>query len=188
MAWRPRYAKGENVENEEEIQRSDEEEEGLASSFPSTVKEGKLLRNRRDLVKREDLGSRGPAKHSEQLNQLSEENDALRAKVVALRDDFESMLRQMNAIENQSRNGSCHSVDGDSIVTDDDSRVSSCIQRIEDVKSRAMEKLEGRELRRRRSRTKDKCEGIAKAKGERQLESCRDCMEDLLCENERLCE
>lgn len=152
------------------------------------VQIGELSSNhRREMINRQDRKNRRNTQDKSsqrQLARLSKENDTLRMRVMALRADFETMLRQMNSIEedNQSRSG--FGGGDDSVATDGDySRVSSCIQRIEEVKSRAMDKLEEEEKRRENGGRRGNTSVMGKDKD---VCTYNECIDDLLMENERL--
>ncbi len=169
--------------------------------------------------------SKSSSSHKRHLvDTLVEENESLRASVVALRHDFESMLRHIASIEGGGDDGrgvapACidgqvqddHDDDGGdenerdgnathqsnsqssgSILTDDNSRVSHCLRRIEHVKLRAMERLgeERDESSRRIAGGKEKSSdggGGGGDGGGGSLRSYQECIDELLVENERLC-
>jgi len=149
---------------------------------------GELSSNhRREMINRQDRRNRHNTQDKSsqrQLVRLSKENDTLRMRVMALRADFETMLRQMNSIEEDNQNRSGFVGGSDSVTTDGDySRVSTCIQRIEDVKSRAMDKLEEEEKRMENGGRRGNTSVGGKDKDVR---TYKECIDDLLLENERL--
>ena len=127
----------------------------------------------------EDIRSK-KSEHSQQqqLVHLLEENETLRSSVVALRSDFKSMQRQLTTADDH--NGTTVIIDNGSISSDDNSRVSHCLRRIEDVKAQATEKVE-------ESRMAVVANGGRKEVKKEEDESYRQCIMDLICENERLC-
>jgi len=109
----------------------------------------------------------------QQHARLLEENETLRSSVVALRSDFEAMLEKMNsAMEAEEEDGG----EG-SISTDDDSRASHCLRRIEDARRSVTERLTAAE--------RERGEKIERREDKRKY---KECIDDLLSENERLYE
>ena len=115
-------------------------------------------------------------KFTKELVKLLDENESLRGNINDLRREFESMLKQMHVIagENESDFGD------ESSVQSDDSRVSHCLKKIDKLKLEALEKF--KEVAENHQNDKDK----ELAKKERDIKSFEVCIEDLLCENERL--
>jgi len=141
------------------------------------------------------------SKHQSQLVRLLDENETLRANVVSLRHDFEDMLRQITAHSSNSNSSSAEDADadaddpvgddGDSIESDDGSRVSHCIERIRHVKDLAMERLEEKRRRRRRSKQMegdgdDEEEDKEEDDLDRRREDAQERIEELVCDNKRL--
>lgn len=115
-------------------------------------------------------------KFTKELVKLLDENESLRGNINDLRREFEAMLKQMQVIagENESAFGD------ESSVQSDDSRVSHCLRKIDKLKLEALEKF--KEVAENHQDDKDK----ELAKKERDIKSFEVCIEDLLCENERL--
>ena len=115
-------------------------------------------------------------KFTKELVILLDENESLRGNINGLRLDFESMLRQMKMIADED-----DTIDDEqSIQTDDNSRVSHCLRKIDEMKIQALEKFK-------KVTEKHQSEKNAElAKKEKDIESFEACIEDLLCENERL--
>ena len=117
-------------------------------------------------------------KFTKELVILLDENESLRGNINGLRREFEAMLKQMQVIAD----GSEASDDEQSIqsILTDDTRVSHCLKKIDELKIQALEKFK----KIAENPQGDKEEEIAKK--EKDLESFEVCIEDLLCENERL--
>mmetsp|Transcript_14459 Transcript_14459/g.31363 ORF Transcript_14459/g.31363 Transcript_14459/m.31363 type:complete len:1380 (+) Transcript_14459:50-4189(+) len=147
-------------------------------------------------------GNNRRRRQRDSLMDLLQENESLRTSVNALRSDFEAMMRQMNSIEDGNNNGNEHG-DGDSITTNDtSSRVSHCLDKIEDIKFAALEKLASKAKLVEMSEANEGGESMLKKKegettamedvdgfiveGERTLHSYQECIDDLLTENECL--
>jgi hypothetical protein len=115
-------------------------------------------------------------KFTKELVILLDENESLRGNINGLRLDFESMLKQMKMIADEDE----ATDDEQSIQTDDNSRVSHCLRKIDEMKIQALEKFK---------KVTEKHQGEKNAelaKKEKDIESFEACIEDLLCENERL--
>ncbi len=115
-------------------------------------------------------------KFTKELVILLDENESLRGNMNDLRREFEAMLKQMQAIAD----GNEKALGEDSSVQTDDSRVSHCLLKIDKLKLEALEKF--KEVIENHQNDKDK----ELAKRERDIKSHEECIEDLLCENERL--
>lgn len=115
-------------------------------------------------------------KFAKELVFLLDENESLRGNINGLRRDFESMLKRMQMIAD----GGEVCDDEQSIQTDDNSRVSVCLRQIDEMKIQALDKFK----KVAEKRLCDKNEEFAKK--EKDIESFEECIEDLLCENERL--
>ncbi len=141
------------------------------------------LTYRKDDFKKNEPGSQDDQgsddqviKFTKELVKLLDENKSLRGNINDLRREFEAMLKQMSVIagENESAFGD------ESSVQSDDSRVSHCLRKIDKLKLEALEKF--KEVA--ENHQDDKDEELAKK--EKDIKSFEECIEDLLCENERL--
>jgi hypothetical protein len=141
------------------------------------------LTYRKDDFKKKEPGSQDDQgsddqviKFTKELVKLMDENESLRGNINDLRREFEAMLKQMSVIagENESAFGD------ESSVQSDDSRVSHCLRKIDELKLEALEKF--KEVA--ENHQNDKDEELAKK--EKDIKSFEECIEDLLCENERL--
>jgi len=110
-----------------------------------------------------------------QAVRLLGENEALRLSVNVLRSDFEVMLKQMNGIEGAVN-------DADSIASES-SRISVCLRKIERLKIQAFRKFQEREVAERQSLDAETKELI-----KMRIQPYKECIDDLLTENERLYE
>jgi len=114
-------------------------------------------------------------KFTKELVILLDENESLRGNINDLRREFEAMLKQMQAIADGSE-----AFDDEQSIQTDDSRVSHCLRKIDELKIQALEKFK----KVAENHQDDKDEELAKK--ERVIASFEACVEDLLCENERL--
>ncbi|KAL7442382.1 hypothetical protein ACHAXM_008379 [Skeletonema potamos] len=114
-------------------------------------------------------------KFTKELVILLDENESLRGNINDLRREFEAMLKQMQAIADGRE---CF--DDERSIQTEDSRVSHCLRKIDELKIQALEKFK----KVAENREDDKKEELAKK--ERDIASFEACIEDLLCENERL--
>ncbi|KAK1735548.1 hypothetical protein QTG54_013711 [Skeletonema marinoi] len=115
-------------------------------------------------------------KFTKELIILLDENEELRGNINDLRKEFEAMLKQMQAIAD----GNEETFGEDQSIQTDDTRVSHCLSKIDKLKLEALEKF--KEVAENHRDDKDK----ELAKRERDIKSFEVCIEDLLCENERL--
>jgi len=115
-------------------------------------------------------------KFTKELIILLDENEELRGNINDLRREFEAMLKQMQAIAD----GNEETFGEDQSIQTDDTRVSHCLSKIDKLKLEALEKF--KEVAENHQDDKDK----ELAKRERDIKSFEVCIEDLLCENERL--
>lgn len=148
----------------------DDDELRNSKTLPSSeLPTSQEVKDRRTLAHQENRSQK-------QLLNLLKENETLRASVVALRGDFETILRHMKLIEESNNNGSGLNVSlntsSSSSIVSDNSRISHCLRKINEVKSLVMDKIDEN---RDQLCTRD-----------RKLKSHQRCIDDLLSENERL--
>lgn len=133
---------------------------------------------------------------SYQLFQIRKENEALRANVNALRKDWETILRRMNSVDTDA------TTVGDAVgndnrttamkISDTDFNVSylslnTNLKTIQEIKSKAMTKLDEQRKKDKELRKQNQQQRLSLSQQEKDFRSTYEaCIEDLLCENERL--
>eukprot|EP00970_Alexandrium_tamarense_P008426 scaffold1597_cov181-Alexandrium_tamarense.AAC.2 len=157
---------------------SDEEEDG-GSYFSSSFVEDRFVSDG-EISGAEDLPAdkEGDAPSISErskalLATLEKENDALRASVVALRVDWETIVKRMNTIQENAG-------DDYSIYTSVSAK-SANLEAISALRTQAMETLDQEHTRRPSSQEEGRL-----SKKEKEIKSYKECIEELLCENERL--
>ncbi len=126
------------------------------------------------------------SERSYQLFKIQQENEALRANVNALRKDWEAILQRMNSVDTTA------TTTGDMMITSNpDFNVSylslnTNLKNINEMKSKAMNKLDEKRKKEKELLKKER-ERLSLSQQEKDFrQSYEACIEDLLCENERL--
>lgn len=141
-------------------------------------------------------GGEGRRRARQRMARLDRENDRLRACLAALRGDFEALLRRMGSDEARRLDEEAER----SMASDDDGgTVSQSIKRMRDIRETVLEKMEGdveekekrggMEERSRHFPLTPRSEIARELTLEEEVEretAYRDCIDDLLCENEQL--
>ncbi len=176
----------------EEVNMSDDASERsheLESEFGSHTGRLSSLTSSQDPYKRNEFPGFSSREDQANLNDdqimkltkelviLLDENESLRGNINDLRRKFEAMLKQIQAIAE----GNEKAFGDDSSVQTEDSRVSHCLLKIDQLKLDALEKF--KEVV--ENHQADKGEELL-SKRERDMKSYEECIEDLLRENERL--
>ena len=142
-------------------------------------------------------GGEGRRRARQRMARLDRENDRLRACLAALRGDFEALLRRMGSVEARRLDEEAER----SMASDDDGgTVSQSIERMRDIREMVLEKMEGDvEKKEKRGGTEERTRHFpltSRSEIARELTleeeveretAYRDCIDDLLCENEQLC-